>query len=361
MPAIYTRTGDKGDTGLFGGSRVAKQSLRVEAYGTVDEANSSLGKAKAALSTSGYAEAPAWHARIHRIQQRMFVLAAELASDPQGAAQLGNKISADDIAELEHLIDDCMAITGPQRAFVVPGRDLISGHFRLARTVIRRAERRTLTLAHEEPLRRELITYLNRLSDAVYALARLTETWHDLAQVERIVRDAVAKFVPRTTPSTPLPPDEAGGRWRTMRECAERRCTEATLRLAQRLATAAEHRADELGVPMVIAVVDRAGNLVLLHRMPESLVASLEIAPNKAWTANAFKNTTAAVGKLAAAGGPLPGVEGGNSGRVVLFGGGAPLLVDGAVIGALGISGGTVEEDVVVMNHAIDTVLGAQK
>lgn len=188
MPAVYTRTGDKGTTGLFGGSRVAKQSLRVEAYGTVDEANSVLGEAKAALAASDYADALLWRNRIHKIQQRLFVLGAELASDEKGAAQLDNKIDAVDIDGLERLVDECLEIVGPQRAFVVPGTDPISARFHTARTVIRRAERRTLTLADEEPVRAELITYLNRLSDAIYSIARVTEAWYDDTQVERVER-----------------------------------------------------------------------------------------------------------------------------------------------------------------------------
>jgi len=122
MPNVYTRTGDKGDTGLFGGSRVPKQSLRVEAYGTVDEANAALGAAKAMLP------AGQWRRRVHDVQQRLFVLAAELASDPEGAAILANKINTGDITDLEHLIDDCLAVTGPQREFVVPGRGADEPH-----------------------------------------------------------------------------------------------------------------------------------------------------------------------------------------------------------------------------------------
>ncbi|NLH69287.1 MAG: cob(I)yrinic acid a,c-diamide adenosyltransferase, partial [Brooklawnia sp.] len=186
MPAVYTRTGDRGETGLFGGTRVAKQDPRVEAYGTVDEANASLGLAKAGL------EPGVWRERVHQIQHRLFVLGAELASDEKGAAILDNKVSADDIDDLERLIDDCLAITGPQRAFVIPGRDPRSAAFHLARTTVRRAERRTLTLAESEAVRPELIKYLNRLSDATYALARLTEHWADLALIEATVRKAVA-------------------------------------------------------------------------------------------------------------------------------------------------------------------------
>ena len=365
MPNVYTRTGDKGDTGLFGGSRVPKQSLRVEAYGTVDEANAALGAAKAMLP------AGQWRRRVHDVQQRLFVLAAELASDPEGAAILANKINTGDITDLEHLIDDCLAVTGPQREFVVPGRDDRSGAFHQARTVVRRAERRVLTLAETEPVRPELITYLNRLSDAVYSLARLAETWRD-EEIERIVRDAVAKVLGtpskqaqpdreeraarvETTPSKPVEPDHeplgeqsapAPSRGRTP-------VRRFDLAAAKRIAERAEARSAELGVPVVIAAADAGGNLMLLHRIEGALLASIEIAINKAWSAVAFQAPTATLGPLASGDGPLPGLADTNSGRVVLFGGGVPVHVDGELAGAIGISGGTAEQDVDIATCAL--------
>ena len=414
MPNVYTRTGDKGDTGLFGGSRVPKQSLRVEAYGTVDEANAALGAAKAMLP------AGQWRRRVHDVQQRLFVLAAELASDPEGAAILANKINTGDITDLEHLIDDCLAVTGPQREFVVPGRDDRSGAFHQARTVVRRAERRVLTLAETEPVRPELIKYLNRLSDAVYSLARLAETWRD-EEIERIVRDAVAKVLGtpskqaqpdreeraarvETTPSKPVEPDRDEGavRVETTRQPKNRpnpghhgfdtassqseqtgstnftraklaqpdheplgeRSTPTPSRgrtparrfdlaAAKRIAERAEAHSAELGVPVVIAAADAGGNLMLLHRIEGALLASIEIAINKAWSAVAFQAPTATLGPLASGDGPLPGLADTNSGRVVLFGGGVPVHVDGELAGAIGISGGTAEQDVDIATCAL--------
>lgn len=395
MPNVYTRTGDKGDTGLFGGSRVPKQSLRVEAYGTVDEANAALGAAKAMLP------AGQWRRRVHDVQQRLFVLAAELASDPEGTAILANKINTGDITDLEHLIDDCLAVTGPQREFVVPGRDDRSGAFHQARTVVRRAERRVLTLAETEPVRPELIKYLNRLSDAVYSLARLAETWRD-EEIERIVRDAVAKVL--GTPSKQVGPDRDEGvvRVETTRQPKNRpnpghhgfdtasspseqagstnfaraklaqpdgeplgeRSAPAPFRgrtpvrrfdlaAAKRIAERAEARSAELGVPVVIAAADAGGNLMLLHRVEGALLASIEIAINKAWSAVAFQAPTATLGPLASGDGPLPGLADTNSGRVVLFGGGVPVHVDGELAGAIGISGGTAEQDVDIATCAL--------
>lgn len=343
MPNVYTRTGDKGDTGLFGGSRVPKQSLRVEAYGTVDEANAALGAAKAMLP------AGQWRRRVHDVQQRLFVLAAELASDPEGAAILANKINTSDITDLEHLIDDCLAVTGPQREFVVPGRDDRSGAFHQARTVVRRAERRVLTLAETEPVRPELIKYLNRLSDAVYSLARLAETWRD-EEIERIVRDAVAKVL-----GTPATPDrEPVGKQSASTPSPSRTpARRFDLAAAKRIAERAEARSAELGVPVVIAAADAGGNLMLLHRVEGALLAATEVAINKAWSAVAFQAPTATLGPLATEDGPFPGLADTNSGRVVLFGGGVPVHVDGELAGAIGISGGTAEQDVDIATCAL--------
>ncbi len=343
MPNVYTRTGDKGDTGLFGGSRVPKQSLRVEAYGTVDEANAALGAAKAMLP------AGQWRRRVHDVQQRLFVLAAELASDPEGATILANKINTGDITDLEHLIDDCLAVTGPQREFVVPGRDDRSGAFHQARTVVRRAERRVLTLAETEPVRPELIKYLNRLSDAVYSLARLAETWRD-EEIERIVRDAVAKVL-----GTPATPDrEPLGEQSTSTPSRGRTpARRFDLAAAKRIAERAEARSAELGVPVVIAAADAGGNLMLLHRVEGALLAATEVAINKAWSAVAFQAPTATLGPLATEDGPFPGLADTNSGRVVLFGGGVPVHVDGELAGAIGISGGTAEQDVDIATCAL--------
>ena len=117
MANLYTKTGDKGQTSLVGGSRVSKSSLRVECYGTIDEANSMLGLA--------YAQTDREYIRttVHRIQGRLFALGAELASDEQGAAGLTGKISEEDVAFLEGVVDKCTETTGKQTHFVIPGVD----------------------------------------------------------------------------------------------------------------------------------------------------------------------------------------------------------------------------------------------
>ncbi|PKQ22605.1 MAG: ATP:cob(I)alamin adenosyltransferase [Actinobacteria bacterium HGW-Actinobacteria-5] len=328
MPNVYTRTGDAGSTGLFGGSRVPKQDPEVEAYGTVDEANAAIGEAKAAATDSSVRET------LHGIQQRLFVLAAELASDAKGRAVLDNTISAADVSDLESIIDMCLEVTGPQRAFVVPGRDAPSAALHKARTVTRRAERRVLTMAETREVRPELVKYLNRLSDTLYALARLTEHTYDLGHVQQLVRAAVEKALGTATATT----------------------RSYDLTTAKAMAEAAEAKATELGVPVVFAAVDAGGNLMLLHRMADSLLGSIDIATNKAFTSAAFKLPTAALAEASAPSGELHGIEVTNAGRVVVFGGGLPVFVDGRLAGGIGVSGGTVAEDVRIVTHALNTV-----
>ena len=342
MPNVYTRTGDKGLTGLFGGSRVPKLDPGVEAYGTVDEANAAIGAAKALATDEPIRNT------LHGIQQRLFVLAAELASDEAGRAILDNTIGAADVKDLEDLIDMCLSVTGPQRNFVVPGRDVPSAALHQARTVARRAERRVLKMATEREVRPELIMYLNRLSDTLFALARLSEHQFDQGHLEQVVRDAVAKVLGAA--------GEIPGQARD--DGAPNRADLASFDLAvlKRLAEAAEAEATAIGVPIVFAGVDAGGNLMLLHRMADSLLGSIDIATNKAFTSAAFKLPTAALKGASAPSGDLHGIQNSNAGRVVVFGGGLPVFVDDRIAGGLGVSGGTVDEDVRIVTTALAAV-----
>jgi len=333
MPNVYTRTGDAGLTGLFGGSRVPKQDPGVEGYGTVDEANSAIGEAKAVAMDESV------RATLHGIQQRLFVVAAELASDARGREILANTVGPADVKDLEDLIDMCQVVTGPQREFVVPGRDVPSAALHRARTVTRRAERRVLTMSETIPVRPELIKYLNRLSDTLYALARLTEHHHDMTMIEQVVRTAVQRALGVSSPGSTGSYDLA------------------TLKV---MAAAAEAKAAELGVPIVFAGVDAGGNLMLLHRMSDSLLGSIDIAIGKAFTSAAFKLPTSALKDASTPSGELHGIQNSNDGRVVVFGGGLPVFIDGRIAGGIGVSGGTVDEDVCIVTHAISAVQEAR-
>jgi uncharacterized protein GlcG (DUF336 family) len=119
------------------------------------------------------------------------------------------------------------------------------------------------------------------------------------------------------------------------------------------MAEAAEARAGELGVPIVFAAVDAGGNLLLLHRMADSLLGSIDIAVNKAFTSAAFKLPTSALAEASTPSGELHGIQNSNAGRVVVFGGGLPVFTDGRIAGGIGVSGGTVAEDVDIATFAL--------
>ncbi|MDY6012321.1 cob(I)yrinic acid a,c-diamide adenosyltransferase [Clostridium sp.] len=169
MYKLYTKTGDKGTTGLFGGSRVDKDSLKVEAYGTVDEVISLLGLAYSKINSDELKK------EINSIQKKLFTLGGELASDDKGIGYLKELVSETDVKNLEHLTDKYMEITGPINEFVIPGKNESSAVIHVARTVVRRAERRITTLAREEKVRKEVSMYINRLSDTLFAMARFEE------------------------------------------------------------------------------------------------------------------------------------------------------------------------------------------
>lgn len=163
---IYTRTGDDGSTGLFGGARIGKDDLRIEAYGTIDELNSWLGK----LLTHG-AVAP-MSTSLQSVQSELFTLGSHLATtDPQWASKLP-PLDDEGSQKLESWMDQMEAELPELTSFVLPGGHPAAADAHVARTVCRRAERRCVALNGEEPLVEGALAYLNRLSDALFVLGR---------------------------------------------------------------------------------------------------------------------------------------------------------------------------------------------
>jgi cob(I)alamin adenosyltransferase len=166
LTKIYTRGGDTGETSLGDGERVRKDALRVEAYGTVDEANAAIGIAR--LNTQGKADEI-----LGRVQNDLFDLGADLCRPEDGRRAEGAlRVSASQVARLETEIDALNADLAPLESFVLPGGSAASAHLHLARTMTRRAERLAIALAAAESVNPEAIKYLNRLSDLLFVLAR---------------------------------------------------------------------------------------------------------------------------------------------------------------------------------------------
>ena len=172
LTRIYTRGGDQGETSLSDGTRVKKSALRIEAIGTVDEANAVIGMAR--LQTGSHAQAGPDN-MLARIQNDLFDLGADLSTPEGGGGAKGPlRILAGQVERLEHEIDAMNAELQPLDSFVLPGGTELAAVLHLARTIVRRAERLAVALAAQETINPEAIKYLNRLSDHLFVLARVS-------------------------------------------------------------------------------------------------------------------------------------------------------------------------------------------
>lgn len=164
MTKLYTKTGDKGETSLFGGKRVSKDNQRVCACGDVDELNASLGVVRSLTDEVSVDK------MLEQIQRQLFVLGADLAS-PKEIADVP-RVTEEDVTRLERFIDSLEGELPPLRNFLLPGGHAVAAHLHLARTICRRAERSAVTLFRAEGSGELAIKYLNRLSDLLFVLSR---------------------------------------------------------------------------------------------------------------------------------------------------------------------------------------------
>jgi cob(I)alamin adenosyltransferase len=171
---VYTKTGDAGKTRLAGGQQVWKDSLRVEAYGTVDELNASIGVARVmnADMIGRQAHAEQLEKELRWIQNKLFDIGGILATAPGQTFKNMPQVVEQDVTKLEKTIDRCQKELAPLKEFILPGGGKVSGFLHQARTVCRRAERICIRLAKEETVDAQINIFLNRLSDALFVLAR---------------------------------------------------------------------------------------------------------------------------------------------------------------------------------------------
>ena len=173
---IYTKTGDKGTTALFGGKRVSKADLRIETYGTIDELNSWIGMVRDLEVNQKRKDA------LVEIQDRLFTVGSILATEPGNTKVKIPSLSEADILFLEKEIDAMDAALPPMRFFVLPGGHIAISHCHVARTVCRRSERLIIALHSQESVPDEVIKYINRLSDYLFVLSRMVA--HELGAEE---------------------------------------------------------------------------------------------------------------------------------------------------------------------------------
>ncbi|WP_204578225.1 cob(I)yrinic acid a,c-diamide adenosyltransferase [Citrobacter cronae] len=328
--AIYTRTGDAGTTALFTGQRVSKTHPRVEAYGTLDELNAALSLCICA------AKSPQHRQLLENIQLQLFWFSAELASESEQPNPEQRYISSEEIAALEIAIDTAMGRVTPLRSFILPGRSEAASRLHFARTLARRAERRLVELSADIAVRHVLMRYINRLSDCLYALARAED--HDAHQND-IIQKVAERYLAAIRTSAIKEPTMS-----------------LSFQELHQLTRAAVTRAEELQVPVVISIVDANGTQTVTWRMPDALLVSSELAPKKAWTAVAMKTATHELTSAVQPGAALYGLESHMQGKVVTFGGGYALWREGLLLGGLGISGGSVEQDMDIAETAIAAI-----
>lgn len=172
---IYTRTGDSGETSLANGDRVVKNSVRVNAYGTIDEANSNVGLIRAELEMA-VAEEAALDRMLDFAQHRLFNCSSRLATPAGSETEHTAHVSDSDVARLEGYIDELSARTSELEHFVLPGGCELSSRMHVARTVVRRAERAILDLDAAEEVEPSVLKFVNRLSDLLFAMARFANS-----------------------------------------------------------------------------------------------------------------------------------------------------------------------------------------
>lgn len=314
---VYTRKGDSGETGLFGGSRIAKDSIKVEAYGSIDEAAAFIGEARAIIKDEKVKNI------LHKIQEKFLVIGAHLASDSNGINKLKESIEESDIVELEKIIDEYSKNLLPLYKFIIPGDNRESATLHVARTVVRRSERRIVTLKERENIDPKLLKYVNRVSDVLFVLSRVVED------------DATVKSISEAIINT-LNSNEK----------------KLNLKSAKKIVEAGEKKAKELGLDFVLTVVNKEGHLILEEKMDNAIFASIDIAFKKAYTAAALKIDTVNLTELTKPTGSLYGLQ--NDSRYIIFGGGFLLRINGEIVGAIGVSGGTVEQDMEVAKACVE-------
>ena len=330
---FYTGQGDKGLTSLTPASQVSKADERVGAVGAVEEIVSALGVVKT------HTPCPIFRGKLERIQRTLRTLAQGLR-DPRSGKYA---FSAEEIDFLESDMDKMLERVTPESiADTLPGGNPQSAALDVAHTTARRAERDVIAMDRRYAVPPTFKQYLNRLSDYLLVAARYSDYLFDKAEAEKptVVAPAAAPL------SVPSPVSAAANDTEALvAEVLARLGGPKTLDLetAKKLISAVEERAKEQGKHAVIAVCNAEGNPIAVHVMDGAFLVSYEVAVKKAYTAVAVKMSTMELSALCQPGGTFYGLQALD--KVITFGGGIPLYQNGVIVGGLGVSGGTGEED----------------
>lgn len=339
---IYTKNGDAGTTNLVHANNIAKSDDRLEVMGTMDELSSHLGLIKNKIKDSDTC------AFIADIQQTLITVMAGIAD----SYNMKYKLKEEKVEALEKEIDRLEGSFERPKQFILPGGNEVSAEIDVARTVARRAERCLAAVSIKFGSDTGAKRYMNRLADYLYMLAR----YHDSIQ-ENDKKDSVQ--------SNPVAEDNTAAKMEKEVPCMETNESlvqqilmrigqgKITLDISKRLIEKIEQEAERRGKKAVIATCTPEGNPVAVHVMDGAFLVSFDVAMKKAYTAVAVKMSTMELSKLTQPGQTFYGLESLEGGKMIIFGGGVPLIHQGTLIGGLGISGGTGEEDHSLAEYAL--------
>ncbi len=300
--SIYTGNGDTGRTTLADGTDLKKSDDVIRCLGAVDELAAHLGVIRAAsdINTSAF---------IYDIQQKLLDIGAFIATREERF-----DMNDADVTGIEHRIDELEAQLPPMRAFVIPGDTSRGAVIHVARTVCRRAETYAVDILKNSVAQR----YINRLSDYLFCLARLADKKTEGSEMQQV---AVQQSV-------------------------------MNLESANQIIQSVIADASDMNVNVVVAVTDTSGNPIAVNVMDGAFIVSFELALSKAYTAAVLRRATAELGTLTKPGDALYGIETTTQGKLTSIGGGVPIYRGGVLVGGLGISGGTAEQDIELANRA---------
>ncbi len=335
---IYTKGGDKGTTSLVHTKNVSKSDDRIQLVGTIDELTSHIGLVKSMLTD------PDMIQNLEKIQSTLITLMAGIA-DPY---KRDYRISDEETSFLEAEIDRLEGLFDRPKEFILPGGSRLSAETDVARTVARRGERVLAAVSVKFGADNGAKKYMNRLADYLYVLARYIdarEMGHSKDSASGKEEFADKKNLQNRGSimgQKEMPVSEA-----VIQEVLKRMGIQGkiTLDSAKRLIEAMEQEAQRRGKKAVIAVCGPDGNPIAVHVMDGAFLVSFDVAIKKAYTSVAVKMTTMELSALAQPGGTFYGLDKMDNGKIVIFGGGVPLKVGDTIIGGLGVSGGTGEED----------------
>ena len=342
--SLYTKKGDTGFSSTMNRMMIEKSNPVFNLLGTLDEFTSALGMARPWI--------PAQLMEIVRqIQNDVISLSGEIAGGPKFATR-------ERVENLEKAIESIVKML-PQQSWpgerealpeVTPGASEAGAALDLSRAVVRRAEREAVALSQRRGLSREIMAWLNRISDLCYVMARLADqlvpqsSRNAVHQQESVLPSKSEAVLSQT--SVPAP-------YVSLPSLGESFCAQAAV-----LCSGVLRRAREMGFRAVASVCDSGGNLVCTMRDDDAFLASVDIATNKAYTSVSLKMSTKQLAPLCQPGAPLYGIQFTNGGKIVVFGGGVPLKRDGQIVGGLGVSGGSAQQDTDLADYGLELFQG---